>query len=87
MNLWPVGTVKIYPHPEQCLHSADTQFFFLNKESEVTPSGANVLDGNYAVFGYVVSNQEVLPTLKVGDVIESIQVTYGADKLQQKTAA
>jgi len=62
-------------------NSANSQFFFLNKESEVTPSGANVLDGNYAVFGYVVENQDVLNRLKVGDTIESVKLTYGADNI------
>lgn len=67
--------------------SADTQFFFLNKESEVTPSGANVLDGNYAVFGYVVENQGMLNRIKVDDVIESIRITYGRDRFVQGTLA
>eukprot|EP00193_Tetraselmis_chui_P009666 CAMPEP_0177771402 /NCGR_PEP_ID=MMETSP0491_2-20121128/11561_1 /TAXON_ID=63592 /ORGANISM="Tetraselmis chuii, Strain PLY429" /LENGTH=455 /DNA_ID=CAMNT_0019288925 /DNA_START=172 /DNA_END=1539 /DNA_ORIENTATION=- len=67
-------------------NSADTQFFFLNKESEVTPSGANVLDGNYAVFGYVVGNPEVLNDLHVGDVIESVRITYGADRFVEGSA-
>lgn len=38
-------------------NSASSQVFFLLKESELTPSGANLLDGRYAVFGYVVSGQ------------------------------
>jgi cyclophilin family peptidyl-prolyl cis-trans isomerase len=33
--------------------SCSYQVFFLLKESELTPSGANLLDGRYAVFGYV----------------------------------
>lgn len=39
-------------------NSASSQVFWLLKESELTPSGANLLDGRYAVFGYVV---EVCP--------------------------
>ena len=35
------------------------QVFFLLKESELTPSGTNILDGRYGVFGYVVEGQEV----------------------------
>lgn len=35
-------------------NSASSQVFWLLKESELTPSGANLLDGRYAVFGYVV---------------------------------
>ena len=47
-------------------NSASSQVFFLLKESELTPSGANLLDGRYAVFGYVVEGQEALEYMKVG---------------------
>jgi hypothetical protein len=46
--------------------SASSQVFFLLKESELTPSGANLLDGRYAVFGYAVSGQDYLGLMKVG---------------------
>jgi cyclophilin family peptidyl-prolyl cis-trans isomerase len=46
-------------------HSASSQVFFLLKESELTPSGANLLDGRYAVFGYAVQGQDNLGLLKV----------------------
>ncbi len=62
-------------------NSASSQFFFLLKESELTPSGTNILDGRYGVFGYVVEGQELLRDVKVGDVIESIKVTKGGDLL------
>lgn len=42
-----------------------TQVFFLLKESELTPSGANLLDGRYAVFGYVTQGQDALGLMKV----------------------
>jgi hypothetical protein len=42
------------------------QVFFLLKESELTPSGANLLDGRYAVFGYVTEGQDALGYMKVG---------------------
>ncbi|KAL2651770.1 hypothetical protein R1flu_019898 [Riccia fluitans] len=61
--------------------SASSQIFWLLKESELTPSNANILDGTYAVFGYVTENQDFLADLKVGDVIESIRVTSGLDNL------
>ena len=61
--------------------SASSQFFFLLKESELTPSGTNILDGRYGVFGYVVEGQELLRDTKVGDVIESIKVTKGGELL------
>lgn len=62
-------------------NSASSQIFWLLKESELTPSNANILDGRYAVFGYVTENQDYLADLKVGDVIQSIQVVSGLDNL------
>lgn len=46
-------------------HSASSQIFFLLKESELTPSGANLLDGRYSVFGYAVQGQDNLGLMKV----------------------
>lgn len=62
--------------------SASSQVFWLLKESELTPSNANILDGRYAVFGYITENEDALADLKVGDVIESIKVVSGLDNLQ-----
>ncbi|XP_059638759.1 peptidyl-prolyl cis-trans isomerase, chloroplastic [Cornus florida] len=62
-------------------NSGSSQIFWLLKESELTPSNANILDGRYAVFGYVTQNEDFLADLKVGDVIESIQVVSGLDNL------
>ncbi|XP_071702159.1 peptidyl-prolyl cis-trans isomerase CYP38, chloroplastic [Rutidosis leptorrhynchoides] len=62
-------------------NSASSQIFWLLKESELTPSNANILDGRYAVFGYVTQNEDFLADLKVGDVIESVQVVDGLDNL------
>jgi cyclophilin family peptidyl-prolyl cis-trans isomerase len=61
--------------------SASSQVFWLLKESELTPSGANLLDGRYAVFGYIIDNSEALMPLKVGDIIESIRVISGGENL------
>lgn len=47
------------------LKSVAPQVFFLLKESELTPSGANLLDGRYAVFGYVTEGQDALGSMKV----------------------
>ncbi|XP_038904613.1 peptidyl-prolyl cis-trans isomerase CYP38, chloroplastic [Benincasa hispida] len=62
-------------------NSASSQVFWLLKESELTPSNANILDGRYAVFGYITENEDILADLKVGDVIESMQVVSGLDNL------
>lgn len=62
-------------------NSASSQFFLLLKESELTPSGTNILDGRYGVFGYVVEGQDLLKDAKVGDLIQSIKVVRGAENL------
>lgn len=62
-------------------NSASSQVFWLLKESELTPSNANILDGRYAVFGYITENEDNLADVKVGDVIESIQVVSGIENL------
>lgn len=47
-------------------NSASSQVFWLLKESELTPSGANLLDGRFAVFGYIT---EVRASLTHGLVL------------------
>ncbi|XP_019185614.1 PREDICTED: peptidyl-prolyl cis-trans isomerase CYP38, chloroplastic-like [Ipomoea nil] len=66
-------------------NSGSSQVFWLLKESELTPSNANILDGRYAVFGYVTENEDLLADLKVGDVIESVEVVSGLDNLVNPT--
>lgn len=63
-------------------NSASSQVFWLLKESELTPSGANLLDGRYAVFGYVTENVDALGEMHVGDIIESIRVIEGMEYLE-----
>ena len=67
-------------------NSVSSQFFFLLKESELTPSGTNILDGRYAVFGYVIEGQELLREVKAGDKIVSIKIVDGAENLVNKSA-
>ena len=52
------------------------------QESELTPSGANLLDGRYAVFGYVVEGQDLLTQLQVGDLITEAKVVDGLQYLE-----
>ncbi|EIE24466.1 cyclophilin-like protein [Coccomyxa subellipsoidea C-169] len=63
-------------------NSGSSQVFWLLKESELTPSGANLLDGRYAVFGYVVEGQDLLTQLQVGDLITEAKVVDGLEFLQ-----
>jgi peptidylprolyl isomerase len=61
-------------------------FFFLF-EPELTPAGRNLLDGRYAVFGYLTEGREVLDKLKAGDKIESATVVQGMENLIQPQSA
>mmetsp|Transcript_9752 Transcript_9752/g.26429 ORF Transcript_9752/g.26429 Transcript_9752/m.26429 type:complete len:447 (+) Transcript_9752:63-1403(+) len=55
-------------------NSASSQVFFLLKESELTPTGANLLDGRFAVFGYVTEDSDAVGYMQVGDKIDYIKV-------------
>lgn len=73
--------------PESELNGASSQFFFFLFEAEMTPAGLNLLDGRYAVFGYVIDGKEVLDTLGRGDRIRSARVVNGLENLvEPKTA-
>jgi peptidylprolyl isomerase len=80
------GTVAM-ARPEGEPNGGSSQFFFFLFEPELTPAGLNLLDGRYAVFGYVVEGNEVLEKLKQGDVIESAKVIDGAENLVQPPVA
>ncbi|MEO0409908.1 MAG: peptidylprolyl isomerase [Cyanobacteria bacterium P01_A01_bin.135] len=80
------GTLAM-ARPDSDPNGGSSQFFFLRFESELTPAGINLLDGRYAVFGYVVENEEVLDRLRVGDRIQSMTVVEGGENLRQPSAA
>jgi peptidylprolyl isomerase len=67
--------------PEPDPNGGSSQFFFFLFEPELTPPGRNLLDGRYAIFGYVIEGQEVLEQIKAGDKIESAKVIDGANLL------
>lgn len=62
-------------------NSASSQIFFLLKESELTPTGSNLLDGRYAVLGYITTGADLLKEMQVGDKIEYAKVTEGIENL------
>ena len=68
-------------------NGGSSQFFFFLFEPELTPAGLNLLDGRYAVFGYVTENKEVLDKIKVGDKIISARVVDGLEHLVEPQAA
>ena len=67
------GTVAM-GHPAGEPNGGSSQFFFHLFEPDLTPAGLNLLDGRYAVFGYVVSGQDVLAKLQQGDQLRSAQL-------------
>jgi peptidylprolyl isomerase len=71
--------------PGDDVNGGSSQFFFFLFEPELTPAGLNLLDGRYAVFGYVTENKEVLEQLKQGDKIISARVVEGLEHLVEPT--
>eukprot|EP00741_Cyanophora_paradoxa_P008715 tig00001371_g8437.t1 len=74
------GTMAM-ARPEFEFDGASSQFFWVLFEAELTPAGANLLDGRYSVFGYVTTGADVLKDLKVGDRIVSAKVKSGIENL------
>lgn len=74
-------------HPATDVNGGSSQFFFFQFDKEITPAGFNLMDGNYAVFGYIVEGKDILGELAVGDIIESATVVEGADNLVQPLVA
>ncbi len=72
--------------PETEANGGSSQFFFFLFEPELTPAGRNLLDGRYAVFGYLTEGKEILDKLKEGDKIESATVVQGLENLVQPQA-
>ena len=63
------------------VESGDLQESEVIKVDDLKRSNGTTKDGQYAVFGYVVENQELLGQLQVGDVIENMRVISGIDNL------
>ncbi len=74
------GTMAMATAPDEP-NGASSQFFFLLFEADLTPAGANLLDGRYAVFGYLVEGQDVLGELTKDDKIKSAKVIEGLENL------
>jgi peptidyl-prolyl cis-trans isomerase B (cyclophilin B) len=59
----------------QPLDSASAQFY-------ITLADLPFLDGNYAVFGYVIEGMDLVDNIQQGDVLETAEISQGADNLQ-----
>lgn len=73
--------------PGEDPNGGSSQFFFFLFEPELTPPGLNLLDGRYAIFGYMTEGKDVLDNLSAGDKIISAKVVKGAENLVQPQAA
>ena len=73
--------------PSDDANGGSSQFFFFLFEPELTPAGANLLDGRYAIFGFVTQGAEVLGQLKAGDKIESMKIIDGLENLVEPNVA
>jgi peptidylprolyl isomerase len=69
--------------PADDANGGSSQFFFFKFDTELTPPGYNLMDGRYAVFGYVVKGKEVLEELTAQDKIISAEVIDGIENLQE----
>ncbi len=80
------GTLAL-ARPNDDPNGGSSQFFFLLFEPELTPAGLNLLDGRYAVFGYVVEGEETLRQLRQGDKILAAKVVDGLENLVEPSAS
>lgn len=64
----------------QAPDSASSQFY-------IALADLQMLDGSYAVFGYVTQGMETVDKIQVGDRIESAKVTQGIENLKTGGAA
>ncbi|MEM7725247.1 MAG: peptidylprolyl isomerase [Cyanobacteria bacterium P01_A01_bin.45] len=73
--------------PESDANGGSSQFFFFLFQPELTPAGRNLLDGRYAIFGYVVEGKDVLGEIRAGDKIESAKIIEGIENFVKPQAA
>ncbi len=67
--------------PSTDANGGSSQFFFFKFDTEVTPPGYNLMDGRFAVFGYVTQGADVLEKLTAEDKIISARVVEGKENL------
>lgn len=62
-------------------NTASSQFFWFLFEPDLTPAGRNLMDGNWAVFGYTTKGENFLKGLQKGDKIVEAKVVDGLQNL------
>lgn len=74
------------PHSKGAIAMARSGVNTASAQFYITLADVNFLDGDYAVFGYVTDGMNVVDNIQLGDVIQSVKVTSGADNLVQPSA-
>ena len=74
------GTLALATY-EGDVNSASSQFFIFLAEPELTPAGLNLLDGNFATFGYVTEGVENLRQITLNDKVISAKLLSGSENL------
>lgn len=67
--------------PTEDVNGGSSQIFFFKFDTELSPPGFNLMDGQYSVFGYTTKGKDVLEALSKQDSIISAKLTKGAENL------
>lgn len=62
-------------------NTGSSQVFWFLFEPDLTPAGRNLLDGRYALFGYVIDGDYFLKSFGVGDKVIEAKVVDGLENL------
>lgn len=62
-------------------NTGSSQVFWFLFEPDLTPAGRNLLDGRYALFGYVIDGDQFLKSFGVGDRVVEAKVVDGLENL------
>lgn len=62
-------------------NTASSQYFWFLFEPDLTPAGRNLMDGNWAVFGYTTKGEKFLKGLQKGDRVIEAKVVDGLENL------
>jgi len=64
-------------------NTGSSQIFWFLFEPDLTPAGRNLLDGRYALFGFVTEGDFFLKNFGVGDLVVEAKVVDGLENLVQ----
>ncbi len=78
-----LNAVPALPHSKGAIAMARSGVNTASAQFYITLADVNFLDGDYAVFGYVTDGMDVVDKIQLGDVIQSVKVTAGAENLVQ----